>query len=139
MDVKQCTKCKQDRPGSEFTKNSSRPGGVSSWCKGCLQRWKSDNPDKVRESRRRSQIKCRYGLTPEQYDQMVEEVGGKCPVCLRAPDYAGQPRRLAVDHDHQTGRIRGLLCWRCNGAVGIIGEENLHRLLEYLAAAEDRQ
>lgn len=103
------------------------------------EEWRKANPEKHAESVRRSQLKRLYGLTPDQYDRMVDDLDGKCPVCLKAPLYAGKPRRLAVDHDHNTSKVRGLLCWRCNGAMGIIGEENLHRLLKYLADAESQQ
>lgn len=55
----------------------------------------------------------RYGLTIEDFDRMMVEQDGKCALCLRAVDY-----RLFVDHDHETGRVRGLLCSKCNGALG---------------------
>lgn len=54
-----------------------------------------------------------YGITPEQYDMMLTAQGGKCKIC------GGSPRssRLHVDHDHKTGRVRGLLCWWCNKTI----------------------
>jgi hypothetical protein len=51
-----------------------------------------------------------YGLTAEQYDALLERQGGKCAICRARP----RSKRLAVDHNHKTGEVRGLLCSRCN-------------------------
>lgn len=80
----------------------------------------------------------RYGITPETYDRLLEEQGGVCAICLRPPSRetgAGtRVLRLGVDHDHRTGRIRGLLCTSCNGALGRLGDtvESIKRVLAYL-------
>lgn len=55
-----------------------------------------------------------YGITAEQYASLLRYQGGKCFICQRA---TGKRRRLAVDHDHKTGRVRGLLCNPCNRDV----------------------
>jgi hypothetical protein len=55
-----------------------------------------------------------YGITAEQYASMLRYQGGKCFICQRA---TGKRRRLAVDHDHKTGKVRGLLCNPCNRDV----------------------
>lgn len=57
-----------------------------------------------------SMIEKTYGLTPEQYDELLKRQGGKCAICRARP----KSKRLAVDHDHGTGEVRGLLCSRCN-------------------------
>lgn len=70
-----------------------------------------------------------YGLSLAGYDQLLSQQGGVCAVCLRPPT----GRRLCVDHDHDTGVVRALLCNRCNTALGIM-EENpdlLWKLLDY--------
>lgn len=75
----------------------------------------------------------KYGLTLEQYDALLEAQGGVCAVCLEdRRDRMG--RRLHVDHDHETGRVRGLLCMRCNNAIGQAGESaaTLRALADYL-------
>jgi hypothetical protein len=71
-----------------------------------------------------------YGLSREQYDAMLADQGGGCALCGRKPGR----RELAVDHDHQTGQVRGLLCSSCNGALGVLGDsrEGLLRALAYL-------
>ncbi len=68
------------------------------------------NPDKVR----RSHMKM-YGLTIERYEQMLEAQSGVCALCGRTNKNG---YRLAVDHDHETGRVRGLLCTNCNNGLG---------------------
>lgn len=56
-------------------------------------------------------MKRRYGLTPEQFDALLAEQGLLCPICLKRP-------AVHVDHDHSTGRVRGILCEMCNGGLG---------------------
>jgi hypothetical protein len=58
----------------------------------------------------------KYRLTVEKYDKILLHQGGVCAGCGEPP----RKTRLAVDHDHKTGRIRGLLCWLCNRAIGIL-------------------
>lgn len=71
--------------------------------------------DKTAVRNRRRKFRIRYGITPEQYDAMFEAQGGVCYICKRPPK---KERRLAVDHNHQTGKVRKLLCTRCNAFVG---------------------
>jgi hypothetical protein len=87
-------------------------------------------------NRRRLQLKADYGLTPEQYDQMLLEQGGVCAIC-RQPETSerdGKVMRLPVDHCHSTGRVRGLLCHKCNRAIGLLGDnvDLLSRAIDYL-------
>lgn len=96
--------------------------------------YRSHHPEKVRaykqwyyldhkkrdaDRERRAQLRYRFGITPEQYDQLLADQRGVCAVCHRS-DPTG--RRLAVDHDHQTGVVRGLLCSNCNRAIGQLAE-----------------
>jgi hypothetical protein len=62
----------------------------------------------------------RYGITFEQYEAMLAEQHNRCAICGSEPDPNGRRSagRLHVDHDHETGRVRGLLCNRCNPGVG---------------------
>lgn len=80
---------------------------------------------------RDSYLKRKYGITEEQYEDILEAQAGKCGICHRKP----KTRRLAVDHNHKTGEVRGLLCSRCNH--GLLGHahdsiEMLERAIEYL-------
>lgn len=62
----------------------------------------------------------RYGLTPEDYEQLLAAQGGACAIC-RKPPKVGKP--LNVDHCHATGAVRGLLCFRCNFGMSFFGED----------------
>jgi hypothetical protein len=72
-----------------------------------------------------------YGITHEDYSQMLESQNGACKICKKRP----QKRRLFIDHNHKTGRIRGLLCGSCNFGIGHLRDdpEILKSALDYLA------
>ena len=84
--------------------------------------WQKSHLDRVREHRRKTKLKRKYKLTPEQYDSMLAAQGGHCAICPCTPRKNG--KRLAVDHDHRTGRIRGLLCSDHNRALGLLGDSS---------------
>lgn len=73
-------------------------------------RRKYDKTHKGREAYRRKRLKKKYGITVAQYDKMFALQDGKCVGCGRPP----KTKRLAVEHDHRTGRVRGLACHHCN-------------------------
>ena len=80
----------------------------------------------TRKPTRRKQL----GVTVEQYDALLAAQGGGCAICGNPP----KTRRLHVDHDHKTGRVRGLLCHRCNRALpNWVTERWLYRAAAYLA------
>jgi hypothetical protein len=78
-------------------------------------------------------LKYHYGLTVEQYQAMVEAQGNRCKICERGPEETGS-KRLCVDHDHKTGKVRSLLCHYCNKALGHLEDsvERLQAAIEYL-------
>lgn len=75
-----------------------------------------------------------YGISIDEYDNMVKQQGGVCALCGRADPYG---RNLAVDHDHDTGKIRGLLCTHCNFALGLVRDDVsvLQKMVEYLTVS----
>ena len=78
-------------------------------------RYYQKNTHRWIESRRRTKLKARYGLTVEHWEAMNSKQGGLCAIC-RSLSSMGQ--RLVVDHSHRTGEVRGLLCRRCNVSLG---------------------
>lgn len=73
--------------------------------------WRKANPDKEKNT----YLKSRYGITLEQYEHMFTECNGTCMICNEHGDTS---KDLFVDHNHDTGDIRGLLCYQCNFALG---------------------
>lgn len=76
---------------------------------------------------RRSKLKLLYGITVEEYNSMWEAQGGKCAIC-------GDDGTLDTDHSHETGKVRALLCRRCNLVVGLLEKGAVTQALEYLRA-----
>ena len=87
-------------------------------------------PEKVGIEDHRAKIWKLYGLTSEGYETLLKDQKGVCALCGRPPKI----QRLSVDHDHDTGRIRGLLCRGCNSSLGQLGDtlDNLKKVLIYL-------
>lgn len=110
----------------------------SAYCRGCWNAYQSTYRRRryAEEAEYREKIKLaarlrRYGISPEHYTQMLEDQDGACAICQRTPT----ERELGVDHCHKTGRIRGLLCADCNGAIGMLQEDPaiMRRAIRYLA------
>ena len=89
------------------------------------------NPEAFRRSQRTHRLRKIYGIDQAEYDAMFERQGGRCAICRRPPKSG---RRLHVDHDHDTGKVRGLLCMPCNVFIGWIAEDVivLKRAIAYL-------
>ena len=161
--MKRCPKCKTSRPLQSFYKDQSRKDGLQPWCKPCCieakAAWLARNRDKARTYGReyarahRDQPKHRaymrawwkknshrykdkerirtYGLTLDAYRAMIQAQGSVCAICRKA---CATRQRLSVDHDHQTGIVRGLLCRKCNLGIGHLGDDPaiLQRAIDYL-------
>jgi hypothetical protein len=100
------------------------------------------NRDRMLEQRMARYRLLQYGLTPDDFAALLERQGGVCAICLKPESWRGPSGRravasLAVDHDHHTGRVRGLLCRRCNQAIGGFGDDPdaLRRASRYLEGA----
>jgi hypothetical protein len=95
------------------------------------RQWKESRP-KLREEYK---LKT-YGLTIEQFEQMLEAQEGRCAICGEFPyeELNGKTKKLAVDHDHITGKVRALLCSGCNGGLGLFRDniETLNNAISYL-------
>ena len=89
--------------------------------------------------RKGEHLKCKYGLTLDDYEQMLEEQNGCCAICNT--HYTEFTKLLAVDHCHKTGKIRGLLCINCNTALGKFKDSSfiLQTALEYLEVHNDNE
>lgn len=127
-----CTHC-----GPTPKSRMSRSEGQGSLCKVCITRksqaWKAAHPERFREQVRKSWLKIKYGMTPAQYDVLLASQGGACAICGSLPS---DPRgfKLHVDHDHGTGRVRGILCGPCNAGLGSFRDDTvrMERAIAYL-------
>lgn len=83
------------------------------------------DPDKRAAQTRADNLKRAYGLTVEQYEAMLASQNGVCALCCEAPKSDGvrAASRLHVDHDHETGRVRALLCNHCNRGIGAFRDD----------------
>jgi hypothetical protein len=96
--------------------------------------WRERNRDRARYLDFRKHVVRKYGITMEQYEQFVAEHDNRCAICGSRQSRGHE--RLCVDHCHDTGEIRGLLCHRCNTAIGLFLSD--HSLLEAAAFYLDR-
>ena len=73
-------------------------------------------------------MRRQLGITDEKYDQLIEESNGKCTICNQ------EMKKICLDHDHSSGKFRGLLCNNCNTALGLVGDNThtLQSMIEYL-------
>jgi len=121
-----CSRCKHEKPSSEFrkvkangTQKPSKRDYRFSWCRPCCNEVqktvyaKRRDPARRKECERNSRYERLYGITTGDYDTQLAKQGGGCAMCSRPP----KSRLLDVDHDHKTGKLRGLLCSFCNRAL----------------------
>jgi len=120
--MKQCTKCKQWKPESSFYKAEKGKPNLRNPCKSCINERVKNHYRKPKAKRvhRNSRLKKKFGITVEDYDRMLINQNGVCAICNQPETKANQFGiiRLAVDHNHKTGRVRGLLCTNCNNGLG---------------------
>lgn len=129
---KACPKCKEVLPIESFGKSGYR---IRSFCKPCGKTYakKPTVPQYVRYS-----LKTNYGMTLEDFEEILKTQNYSCAVCMKHVDEVtsgmAKYNKLSVDHDHSTGKIRGLLCVNCNLGLGNFAdtEEILLSAIEYL-------
>lgn len=141
MEIKVCTKCETELPATTeyFHKSKRSKDGLYTQCKKCYnaynRRWRSQNCERSRGASRkyahnnREKIskhkrKWKYGLTSEQHNQMLAQQKGLCAICSKLETAKDKDGGLSVDHNHKTNKIRGLLCGKCNSALGMLNVDN---------------
>lgn len=143
--MKICSTCKNKKSYSEFYKNSGNKDGLTSLCKLCVKQsnnksrnknkekyrvsqrtWDKNNPEKIRGYK----LKHKYKISIEDYELLLIKQEGVCAIC-KQPENKAIHGFLAVDHCHQTEKIRGLLCFDCNTGLGKL-EPYLESVLYYI-------
>lgn len=143
--MKRCSRCKTLKDESEFCKDRSRPNGLNHRCKPCnrthvqeiaVRQKQQMGKAEYRKLRRKWELPHYYGITAEQYTSLVEQQNNQCAICGKNPE-----TYLAVDHCHRTGKIRGLLCRRCNSAIGLFDENQttIRNALQYLCSKPQKK
>lgn len=135
MNTKICSSCFEEKPLEAFY-NHGESGRKRHNCIPCHIRLTNERKKKKAneylEKDRFSALKRNYGLSVTDYNNMLLSQGGSCPICERHQKELDKP--LVVDHDHNTGKVRKLLCNNCNVAIGLI-EDNVriaNSLVQYL-------
>lgn len=117
-----CTTCGQRKSFSEFSKSKPSADGRNSKCKECSKKYAKRYYRSNQQRRREQWLQSEYDLSLEKYNEMHEQQDGKCAICGSAGTYSHQSH-LAVDHNHETGEVRELLCGTCNNALGLFKDD----------------
>jgi hypothetical protein len=143
---KECRTCGTVKQLTEFSLSRKATATANavyrSDCKVCCsdraKQWFADNPERTAATKRKFNLAKNYGLTVAEYDALLRSQGGVCAVCGKGEPNAhgrtGKQFALAVDHCHGTGKVRGLLCQKCNRAIGLLGDDPvlMRRAISYL-------
>lgn len=118
-----CSRCKRNKKLHLFRlyrKDASR------YCRSCVKKiqdkWNKDNPDKRKEILLRSRLKKYYDMSLEEYNLLHDAQSGGCAICGKNKDQLGG-ESLCVDHCHNVGNNRGLLCKKCNSGIGFFFDD----------------
>jgi len=126
--MKSCNTCGCDLIVPDTWLKSSRDTNQYK-CRDCkneyLREWREDNPGAYKE--------WKYNITQKDYEALLLEQGGKCAIC-ETEEPKGRRNTWHIDHDHRTGKVRGLLCWLCNSGLGKFkdDEDMLDKAATYL-------
>ncbi len=138
-----CKLCQKEKSQKYYQKNKDKIiRATLTWrfnnkerCRENNRKWQEKNKEKCRLVRRKSLCK-RYGIKIEDYNEMFLEQNGVCAICERKETsrLRGILGNLNIDHDHTTGKIRGLLCLRCNQVLGRVNDDVgiLTKMVDYL-------
>jgi hypothetical protein len=138
--VKYCPRCKQTKKLSEFRKN----GIKHTYCRLCQneynQEWYKKNRERGKIWRKNGHLRRSYGITLNDYNVLLEAQNNVCAICFGTFSGTNQhgAKKLAVDHCHDTGIVRGLLCENCNRGIGMFKHKQnlLESALKYIKLFE---
>lgn len=153
--MKTCTKCESSRELSDFPQDRTKRDGLHSICRAChsaqkklwrsnpenresgrlrSKSWREANPEKSARSVRSSTIKAKYGIDQDRFEEMLAAQGGQCAICGATSPRLSWGKHLHIDHCHETGKVRGLLCQPCNTSLGRFGDnpDLLRKAAEYV-------
>ena len=138
--MRTCKICNQTKPLTDFyqTVRNGKPYGHHGKCKSCYVKKQQETytPEKGRDKN----LRHSYGITLQEYNEMLDNQSGKCATCGttepggRKSGRGGGADVFVVDHCHTTGKVRGLLCHSCNRAMGLLGDNVniIDEMIKYL-------
>lgn len=123
-DTKLCYKCGESKSLDKFAKDRHSKDSLQSRCRICQASYRDRECPKKRKDRRLQNL---YGITLEAYNNMLSFQSSGCAVC-------GSDKKLVLDHDHNNGQVRAILCNDCNLALGRVKDnpQTLLKLVDYL-------
>lgn len=133
--MKKCNLCKKVKPISTFHKNKNR---IQSNCRECQnfmsKEYRKNNEKKYYETYKNTRLKREYGISLIQYNEILKNQNNSCAICESTDTGRKDSKSFAVDHCHKTGKIRGLLCMRCNTDIGKFRDDVnlLQKAIDYL-------
>lgn len=144
MNNKICPKCNINKSISEFNKYKKRKDGMQVWCKKCMSENRYERYHKSIDVRERFYISARktlvkkYNISWEEYLELIKKQNNKCDICVKEETQRsnknGRIDSLRIDHDHKTGKVRGLLCSKCNFGISQFNDDIklLYNAIKYI-------
>lgn len=128
--TKRCPRCESEKSLESFYLHAKN--GHQGWCKACVRTY---NKARYPEKGVWQHLARQYGVSRERYFELLDQQGGLCAIC-RCKLGSVRAKQPDVDHDHTTGRVRGLLCRQCNVSLGLLKEspERCRAMAVYLEA-----
>jgi len=137
--LKVCPVCKESKTSENFYASKRTKDKLDTRCKECAdaykEQWVAKDPLKNKSVSENARLLKRYGITLEEYNKLSEEQNHCCKICGKtASQGRARSKFLSVDHCHETGEVRGLLCQKCNTGIGLLGDnyKSLEKALQYL-------
>ena len=122
-----CPDCGLEKPPEDFPRNRRTKSGRGAYCKACHNARNRATVKRLHGDSRHYHLRQRYGIGAAEVDELVDRQGGLCAICRRRS-------ATQVDHDHSSGKVRGVLCLECNAAIGAFKDSVriLYRAIDYL-------
>jgi hypothetical protein len=126
-DEKKCRDCGELKPIADFPRNRNTGDGRGTYCKPCHNARGRKTVRQLHGNSRHYHLRKKYGIGASEVTALIEAQGGLCALCRTRP-------ATQVDHDHDTGAVRGILCLLCNAGLGAFGDDPkvISSAIEYL-------